>query len=472
MSTPLMVEFARLAAAHPDRVAITCGAESVTFDALERRTNQLARALQSQGVQEGDFVTLALPNGLAFYEAVLAAWKCGATPQPISARMAPAEREAVLALVKPRCVLELPLPDTTPHSDAALPTVVSASFKAPLSGGSTGRPKLIVSTQAATTDILGFAAHIRVPHDGVHLVTGPLHHNGPMLMSLCALLQGNHLVVMPRFDAAGALELVARHRVDWMYAVPTMMQRIWRLPEAVRASFDLSSLRTVLHLAAPCPAWLKQEWLSWLGPQRVWELYAATEVQAVTVISGDEWLAHRGSVGKPVVGELEVLDAEGQPVPRGVVGEVWMRRSAELSGPYRYVGATPRTRAGNWESVGDMGHLDAEGYLYLADRQSDMILVGGSNVYPAEVEAALEAHPAVSSACVVGMPDEDLGSVPHAIVQLTDASVSDGVLLEHCRSRLSSYKLPRTFERVQQPLRDEAGKVRRSALRAERLAAR
>jgi bile acid-coenzyme A ligase len=307
-----------------------------------------------------------------------------------------------------------------------------------------------------------------VPHSGVHLVTGPLHHNGPLLFSLLALLQGNHLVVMPKFDAAGALGLIQRHRVDWMYAVPTMMQRIWRLPEATRDAFDLSSLRIVLHLAAPCPAWLKQEWIDWLGAERVWELYAATEVQAVTVISGPEWLTHRGSVGRPVVGELQILDAEGKPVPRGEVGEVWMRRGPEQGGPYRYVGATPRSRAGNWESVGDMGHLDAEGYLYLADRQSAMILVGGSNVYPAELEAALESHPRVSSACVVGLPDEDLGSVPHAIIQV-NGEVTDAELLAHCKERLSAYKLPRAFERVAQPLRDEAGKVRRSALRAERL---
>jgi bile acid-coenzyme A ligase len=469
--TPLMVELARLAAAHPKRPAITCGEASVTFDELERNTNRLARLLQARGVVAGDFVTLALPNGIAFYEGVIAAWKCGATPQPMSTRMPPVEREAVLELVKPRLVIT---PETFTRSDldaqrdAVLPTIVSTSFKAPLSGGSTGRPKLIVSLQPATTEFLGLASHVRVPHGGVHLVTGPLHHNGPLLFSLLALLQGNHLVVMPKFDAPGALELIQRHRVDWMYAVPTMMQRIWRLPEATRNGFDLSSLRTILHLAAPCPAWLKLEWINWLGADRVWELYAATEVQAVTVIGGHDWLAHRGSVGRPVVGELQILDLEGRPVPRGEVGEVWMRRSPEQGGPYRYVGATPRTREGSWESVGDMGHLDAEGYLYLADRQSDMILVGGSNVYPAEIEAALEAHPRVSSACVIGLPDEDLGSVPHAIVQV-NGEVADAALLAHCKERLSAYKLPRTFERVQQPLRDEAGKVRRSALRAERL---
>jgi bile acid-coenzyme A ligase len=487
MPVPLTVELSRQAEAQPNRTAITCGTSSVTFRELDRRTNRLARAFAAHGVHRDAFVTIALPNCIAYYEAVIAAWKLGATPQPVSARMPAPEREAILNLVQPKLVVGLAMADCAgwpsyrpgsedDQSDAPLPPVVAASFKAPTSGGSTGRPKLIVSTQPATVDALApLAAILRMKPNGVHLVTGPLHHNGPLLMSMCALLQGNHLVVMPRFDAAGALALIEQHRVDWMYAVPTMMQRIWRLPDADRIRHDLSSLRMVMHLAAPCPPWLKQVWIDWLGADRVWELYAATEVQAITLISGGEWLEHKGSVGKPVVGEIQILDAEGDRVPEGQVGEVWMRRGPDQpGGPYRYVGAVARARPGGWESVGDMGHLDAQGYLYLADRQSDMILVGGSNVYPAEIEAALEAHPAVASACVVGLPDDDLGSVPHAIVQLAPGGgpVPDAVLLEHCRTRLSGYKVPRSFERVDQPLRDEAGKVRRSALRAERLASR
>jgi bile acid-coenzyme A ligase len=483
----LTTELARLAAVHPDRVAITCGTETITWQQLDKRSNQLARAFTAQGVKPDTFVTIALPNGIAFYEAVIAAWKVGATPQPASARLAAFERDAILDLAQPALVVGLPAKDCgrwpafvagseAAQSDAPLPTVIAKSFKAPMSGGSTGRPKVIVSTQAATTDALSaLAAQLRVEPGGTHLVTGPLSHNGPLLFSLCALLQGNHLVVMPRFDAAEALALVQRHRVGWMYAVPTMMQRIWRLSPEERARFDLSSLRTVMHLAAPCPAWLKQAWIDWLGPERVWELFAATEVQAITLISGTDWLTHRGSVGRPFIGELQIRDAQGRPLPAGQDGEVWMRRGADQpGGPYRYIGGTARQTDGGWESVGDMGHLDAEGYLYLGDRQTDMILVGGSNVYPAEVEAALEAHPAVSCACVVGLPDEDLGNVPHAILQLSSGAseVSDDALAEHCRTRLSAYKVPRTFERVTQPLRDEAGKVRRSALRAERIGAR
>jgi bile acid-coenzyme A ligase len=225
----------------------------------------------------------------------------------------------------------------------------------------------------------------------------------------------------------------------------------------------------VLHLAAPCPPWLKQAWIDWLGPDRIWEVYAGTEAQAITLINGHEWLAHRGSVGRPMIGEIRVGDAEGHPCAPGEVGEVWMRRGEGVAPGYRYVGAEATTRDG-WESLGDMGWMDAEGYLYLTDRHTDMILVGGANVYPAEIEASLEEHPRVRGSCVIGLPDEDLGQVVHAIIQV-DGEVGDAELLAHLRARLAPYKLPRSFERVTEPLRDDAGKVRRPALRAARVGA-
>jgi len=302
-------------------------------------------------------------------------------------------------------------------------------------------------------------------------VTGPPYHNGPFTTSIFALLQGNHVVVMPRFDAAGALDLVARHRVDWMYAVPTMMHRIWRLPEAERTRHDLSSLRVVFHMAAPCPAWLKEAWIDWLGGDRILELYGGTEAQAMTVITGTEWLEHRGSVGRPVLGEMRVLGVDGEELPPGEVGEIWMRRGADEPPAYRYVGAEARSRPDAWESLGDMGSMDRDGYLYLSDRKTDMILVGGSNVYPAEVECALEEHPKVASSCVIGLPDEEYGNVVHAIVQ-TAEPLTATELEEFLRSRLAKYKLPRTYEFVTTPLRADDGKVRRSALRAERVARR
>ena len=199
------------------------------------------------------------------------------------------------------------------------------------------------------------------------------------------------------------------------------------------------------------------------------ELYGGTELQALTIVTGREWLERPGTVGRAVVGEIEGRDEAGRPLPPGEVGELWMRRGPGEPSPYRYVGATPKSAGDGWESLGDMGKLDADGYVYLSDRLTDMILVGGANVYPGEIEAALDEHPAVRSSCVIGLPHEDLGSVPHALVELAEP-VDDAELLDHLRARLAPYKLPRSIERVAEPLRDDAGKVRRSALRAARLA--
>jgi bile acid-coenzyme A ligase len=200
----------------------------------------------------------------------------------------------------------------------------------------------------------------------------------------------------------------------------------------------------------------------------IWELYGGTEAQAGTVISGSEWLTYRCSVGRAAFGEIRVLDERGAELPRGEIGEVYLRRSAGTPPSYRYVGAAART-LGDWESLGDFGWMDEEGYLYLTDRRTDMILVGGANVYPAEVEAALDAHPAVISSAVIGLPDEDLGARVHAIVQgRPDLDLGD--LAAHLAQQLAPYKRPKSFELVDVPLRDDAGKVRRSQLRQERFA--
>ena len=483
--TPLGVLVGRLARADPDRPTVTCGEDTISRAELEARTNRLARAYRDLGVTRDSFVTIGLPNGIGFFEATIAAWKLGATPQPISSRLPAAERRAIIDLANPSLVVgvdpsEAPGRTAVPAgfepdaslSSGPLPGVVGASFKAPTSGGSTGRPKLIVATQPATWEAIGgFATLLRIPQNGVHLVTGPLYHNGPFMTSALALLQGNHVVVMPRFDAAGALALIEQHRVDWMYAVPTMMHRIWRLPEDERKRYDLSSLLVLFHMAAPCPMWLKESWIEWLGGDHVLELYGGTEAQAITFIFGDEWLEHRGSVGRPVLGEMRVLDADGNELPPGQVGEIWMRRGEDAPPSYRYVGAEAKSRPGNWESLGDMGRQDENGYIYLSDRDTDMILVGGANVYPAEVEAALDEHPMVTSSCVIGLPDDEYGSAVHAIVQ-TPGPLSGPELDEFLRPRLVKYKRPRTYEFVAAPLRGDDGKVRRPALRAERVASR
>lgn len=186
------------------------------------------------------------------------------------------------------------------------------------------------------------------------MMPGPLHHNGPIVWSYNALLAGNHVVVLPRFDAESTLAGIEEHRADMAYLVPTMMKRIWRLPLDVRERYDLSSLRLIWHLAEPCRSWLKQAWIEWLGPERIFELYAATEAQTATVISGTQLLEHRGSVGRPLSGSVSITDLEGNEVPPGVEGEVWLKSGTD-SPTYRYVGAEARTREGGWESLGDNG---------------------------------------------------------------------------------------------------------------------
>jgi bile acid-coenzyme A ligase len=278
---------------------------------------------------------------------------------------------------------------------------------------------------------------------------------------------GAHVVLMERFEASRALGLIERHRVSWMYAVPTMMSRILKLPEAERLGRDMSSLATVFHLAAPCPPHVKRAWIEWLGPEKIREIYAGTEAQAATYITGNEWLGHPGSVGKVVLGEMRIFDEFGDELPPGEVGTVWMRPPEGVQ-TYRYRGAEARRRDDGWETLGDMGYFDEDGYLYLTGRDSDMILVGGANVYPAEVEAALASHPKVVASCVVGLPDEDYGNVVHAIVEVA-GEVTEQELREHLQERLTPHKLPRSYELTTESIRDEADKVRRAALREARV---
>lgn len=478
----LAERIAEHAAARPEAPAVTCGDATATFGELAAGAARVASHLAEAGAGRGSMVALLLPNGIDFVEAMVATWWLGATPVPISPKLSPAERAGLIELAAPAVVLA-PARDAargqavlTPE-DLAAPGVhrspssePSPQWKVICSGGSTGRPKLIVAEQPADVDAVApLGELLRVPSHATLVVPGPLSHNAPFAMLTAGLMFGSHVVLMPRFDAAECLRLVEAHRARWLYQVPTMMLRIWRLPERERLARDVSSVDVVFHLAAPCPPWLKERWCDWIGAERIMELYAGTELQAATIVTGTEWLDHRGTVGRVQLGEMEVRDQGGARLPPGEIGEIWMRRAPDVPGPYRYIGATPRSAAHGWESLGDNGSFDEDGYLYLADRTTDMILVGGSNVYPAEIEAVLEAHPAVRSSCAIGLPDDELGNVPHALVELAE-DVSDEELIAWTRERLAGYKAPRSVERVAEPLRDEAGKVRRGQLRAERLA--
>lgn len=465
----------------PDRPAITHEGRTVTRAELDRRTNRLARAYEELGVKPDDLVTVALPNSIEFYEACIAIWKLGATPQPVSARLPKLEQEQIVELANPslvigaepgslgdRTVIPAGFEPAASLSDAQLPDRVARYWKAPTSGGSTGRPKIIVAESAGEFDF-DERTPLRQERDRAQLVPGPLYHNAPFAFSMQGLFLGNHIIVMTRFDAEETLKLIEAHQVDWMMMVPTMMLRIWKLPEATRNRYDLSSLRILLHLAAPCPAWLKEEWIHWLGGERIHELFAGTESTGATWITGTEWLEHKGSVGR-LMGEskIKVVDEDGSELPPGQVGELFMLPAGGQGSTYHYIGAEPKAIEGGWESLGDMGYVDEDGYIYLSDRKTDMILSGGANIYPAEVEAALDAYPGVRSSAVIGLPDEDMGQRVHGIIDRPEGAIDEADLVAFLGERLGRYKIPRSFEFVTTPLRDDAGKTRRSALLRER----
>ncbi len=468
------------AEADPDRPALTHEDRTLTRRELDLRTNRLARAYEQLGVKQDNLVTIALPNGIEFFEAAIACWKLGATPQPVSAKLPAAELEAIIELADPPIVVGGPgvdiggrvqlQPGFEPDaslSDEALPEKIAASWKAPTSGGSTGRPKIILSGTRGVAQ-LGVGGAFGVPFDSVVFVPGALYHNAPFQFAAIGLFRGSHVIVTTRFDPAQTVELIEKHRVAWLWVVPTMMSRVMRLPEGERLARDVSSLKTVWHGAAPCPPWVKEAWIHWLGGDVVWELYAGTEGQGLCVINGTDWLEHRGSVGRTVYGKMKVVDENGNDLPTGEIGEIFMLPPDRENPTYRYLGADARVMDG-WESIGDMGWIDEEGYVYLADRRTDLILAGGANIYPAEVEAALDEHPMVQSCAVVGLPDEDMGQAVHAIVQLR-GDATEQELRDFLSSRLVRYKLPRTYEFVEEALRDDAGKIRRSQLRDERVA--
>lgn len=464
-----------------DAPAVTYPEGSLTWAELESRANKLARLYREHGVVQNDLVTFALPNCLHYHMAVFAVWKLGAVPHIISPSLTRREISEIVELANPRIVLGinpnlvdgrttlLPDFDTAGYSDAPLESKIAPYWRAMSSGGSTGRPKIIVDHNPA---LWGFVYPLfNFPENECVLNPGPVYHSGPMSWTTIALLQGNHLVGMRKFDPVQLLSLIEEYRVSWVQLVPTMMHRIWKLGEEERNRYDLSSLKTVLHMASHMPIWLKEKWIEWLGPERILELYGGTEALGITVISGTEWMTHKGSVGKAIAGEIRVLDDDGNECKPGEHGNVCFATPGGDEASYHYIGAQAVLIKSGWETLGDMGWKDEEGYLYLAERKADMVITGGANIYPAEVEAALVRHPGVEDAVVIGLPHEDLGQIVHAIIKPKadwQEDLDEDAMRAFLEDRLVLYKTPRTYEFVTCSLRDDAGKIRRPQLIAER----
>ena len=478
---PIGTKLSRLAAEAPDTPAVSCDGRTVTRGELDSTSNRLARAYAELGVGQGDYVTIAVPNSIEWVQATIAVWKLGAIPQPLSPRLPDSEFEGLLDLkprallvgrADPRGVVPSVAADYTGSpelSDAPLPEAVSPAWKSMASGGSTGRPKLIEAGGEGRIPAEVIAMGMgNLPTD-THMVPVPLSHNTGFTSATIALLSGQHLVLMPRFQPEEFLRLIGEHRVNYLATVPTIMQRLLPVYQANPDAYDLSSLRRLWHLAAPCPPNIKEAWIELLGPQAVWELYGGTELQALTFISGSEWLGHRGSVGRVVAGEMKVLDDDGNECPPGVLGEIYMRPRPGSAPTYRYIGSTAKTRDG-WDSLGDLGGSTRTATCTCATGGWTCSPSAAATCTRRRSRTRLAEHPAVLSCLVVGVPHEDLGQVPHALVHTDGDGLDVAGVQTFVAERLADYKVPRSVEFVDTPLRDDAGKARRSAVRDEVIA--
>lgn len=451
---------------------------------LDSRSNQVARQFASYGVNDSSTVVIGLPNCLEHYLASYAIWKLGAMVLPLRSNLPDHERDNLLELAQPELIVsnwtdlsghhlrQEDIVDPGQFDTDALPDTVPNPGKAIASGGSTGKPKLIITPGPwAAFPELGLpilrAVGMR-PYD-TQLVSGPLFHNGPYSFSHFGLFDGQTLVLMERFDADRIPELIERYQINWAYFAPIMMRRIARSPAF--QEYDWSSIYAILSTSASVPPDLKRIWIELLGPEKVFEIYAATEASGGALIDGLEWLNHPGSVGRPFNIEVRILDDDGQQLSAGQIGQIFTKR-LNIAGPsYAYLGAPPAPETDDgFTGLGDLGWLDDDSYLYIADRRVDMIVTGGANVYPAEVESVLSNHPAIADIAVVGIADEEWGRRVHAIIQPVDpANPPDANDMDaHVRDQLMNYKAPKSYEIVDSLPRDEAGKIRRSKLVEER----
>lgn len=445
----------------PTQRALTIDHETLTYGEFQSLTRRAASALHEIGVVQDSIVALPMSNSFEQFACFFGAWRIGATPLPVSSSLPEAELDRILEVAGTRFVVREGL-NLTAHPEWTGPYRTARLFRAQTTGGSTGAPKVIVDTNPSRI-VLQTGWKWGYDEGPALFLPGPTYHSGPMNHSIEGLSRGLHVITMRRFDAARAAQLITRYRPHWALFVPTMMNRILKLPQEQLEQADFSSLTHVWHSAAYCPAWLKQAWIDLVGAEAVWEIFGGSEGCATTIINGAEWLEHKGSVGRPFSGEIAIFDENGQPVENGTVGEIYMRDPGNKR-RFQVTTQVKRRMRGDWESFGDLGWLDEDGYLFLADRRVDMINAGGQNIYPAEVEAAIQSHPAVADAVVFGQPDEDLGEMVVALVWTPGGTLDRDDLLEYLATQIVRYKIPRRIAFTDGPIRNDAGKVRRSDL--------
>lgn len=495
------------AVATPDKPAIIMHPSGtvVTFGELEARANQLAHLFRSAGLVEGDAVAMLMENSEHFHAVMWAARRAGLYYVPINTHLTAAEVAYIVDNSSAKAIvgsgglrellagLEAELPNGLPAvrliADGKLdgwqsyPECIADQPVTPIadeiegdllqySSGTTGQPKGIrrALTHQSPAEVPGLMAALVgfwMRPDAVYLSPAPLYHTAPSVWTMQTQAGGITTVILDKFSPEGALEAIQKHRVTHGQFVPVMFTRMLKMPEAARTSYDVSSLERVMHAAAPCPVEIKQQMIDWWGPI-VDEYYASSEAIGSTLISAEEWLTHPGSVGRSMMTPLHILDEDGNELPPGEAGEIYFEGGAD----FEYLNDPAKTASSRdshgWKTVGDIGYLDEDGYLYLTDRRHHMIISGGVNIYPQEAENVLVTHPKVMDAAVFGIPDEEMGQRVKGAVQTVDqADATDAFaeeLLAWLRDRLSHYKCPRSISFEAQLPRTDTGKLYKQTL--------
>lgn len=496
-SAPVTMHPRHHARTTPDKpAAIFSTGERITYGELESRANQAAHLIRQQGIKAGDFVALFMENEPAWFELIWACQRIGVCAVPVSSRLAADELTYILRDCGARLLFaSLSLAET---AQAALPAGVTimlvddtyidqrkawpdtplpderAGVDMVYSSGTTGRPKgvrpALPSGPIDAPDRIApmAAARYGVNEESIYLSPAPLYHAAPLRWSMAVQRLGGTVIVMRKFDAAECLRLIARHKVTHAQFVPTHFNRLLALPDHLRQGADVSSLKVVIHAAAPCPVPVKQQMMAWLGPI-TWEFYGGSEGIGNTIASPQEWLARPGTVGRAHNCEIRICDDAGEPLPPGEIGTVYLAHGQK----FEYYHDPEKTAAAynqhGWATMGDMGYVDEDGFLFLTDRKHFTIISGGVNIYPQEIENALLAHPAIRDAAVVAAPHPDLGEQIAAVIepcQMDDAGPDLARdIHDFLRQRISTVKLPRRIDFLEELPRLPTGKLMKRWLR-------
>lgn len=491
---------------HPERFAaiMADGSQTLCYSELEAKANRGAHYFRSLGINNGDAIGIWLPNGIEFFEVYWAAQRAGVYICPISTQLIAEDAAYILndsgakllvTDIRVKSAQDLmdckssfsldaiailegiewtkaiaPFPET-PIADER------AGYQMVYSSGTTGRPKGIkvpLSDQPADAPMKRaelMQKSYGFDENSVLLAPAPLYHTAPLIFSTIPQRLGSTIVVMPKFDPEAMLHLIEEYRVTFVQMVPTMFIRLLKLPKIVREKYDLSSLQAVLHAAAPCPIETKRMMLNWLGPI-IYEYYAGSEGNGATAIGPEEWLERPGSVGKAQGAAIHICGENGEELSAGEDGLIYFSGGAD----FEYLNDPQKTKESHhpkhygWSTLGDVGHVDQDGYLYLTDRKSFMIISGGVNIYPQEVENLLIQHPDVDDVAVIGVPNSDMGEEVKAVIQpkrweQRGSELADR-LINHCRANLSHYKCPKSIDFDRQLPRHETGKLYKKELRA------